>query len=268
MIVDEVHERSIDSDFLLIILRELLRRRPDLKLVLMSATLNAMLFAEYFRDFATVVIDIPGRTFPVNRMYLEHAIEVCKYTLDPQSDMARAPGSRGRGSGGRGSGGRGSGGRAGDERGSSGRGRGDKRSGRGRGGGNSDHGGGRGKDGSKAAPLICGSGLAGEFAEAWIDGFGGDAGAVHAAVGRQFSSGTIATLMGMQHTAINNELIAHLVCHIACHGCVRCVVVHVGAAPRSAVQCRRYSEITCPPVLTTNRPLCICTSGCLLNNKQ
>ena len=72
-----VHERSIDSDFLLIILRELLHRRPDLKLILMSATLNARLFAEYFSKFSTTVIDIPGRTFPVERMFLEDAIEQC-----------------------------------------------------------------------------------------------------------------------------------------------------------------------------------------------
>ena len=71
VIVDEVHERSIDSDFLLVILKELLVRRPDLKLILMSATLNARVFEEYFAKFDTVVIDIPGRTFPVDRLYLE-----------------------------------------------------------------------------------------------------------------------------------------------------------------------------------------------------
>ena len=46
--VDEVHERSVDSDFLIIILRNLLRRRRDLRVVLMSATLNADMFADYF----------------------------------------------------------------------------------------------------------------------------------------------------------------------------------------------------------------------------
>ena len=96
VIVDEVHERSIDSDFLLIILRELLTRRPDIKLVLMSATLNARLFAEYFQKFKTVVIDIPGRTFPVERFYLEDAIQTCRYELKPGSDFARK-GSKGKG---------------------------------------------------------------------------------------------------------------------------------------------------------------------------
>eukprot|EP00808_Paulinella_micropora_P005352 g76163.t1 len=48
VVVDEVHERDKLTDFLLIILRDLLPRRPELKLILMSATLNAELFAHYF----------------------------------------------------------------------------------------------------------------------------------------------------------------------------------------------------------------------------
>ena len=46
--VDEVHERDLNTDFLIIILRDLLARRKDLKLVLMSATLNAESFSKYF----------------------------------------------------------------------------------------------------------------------------------------------------------------------------------------------------------------------------
>ena len=56
VIVDEVHERSIDSDFLLIVLRELLRKRPGLKLILMSATLNAKLFSDYFQGAKVVFV--------------------------------------------------------------------------------------------------------------------------------------------------------------------------------------------------------------------
>jgi hypothetical protein len=44
----QVHERNVDSDFLLIILRDLLQRKPSLRVVLMSATMNADLFADYF----------------------------------------------------------------------------------------------------------------------------------------------------------------------------------------------------------------------------
>ena len=43
-----MHERDINTDFLLIILKKLLVQRPDLKIILMSATLNANMFSEYF----------------------------------------------------------------------------------------------------------------------------------------------------------------------------------------------------------------------------
>ena len=50
VIVDEVHERHIHGDFLLGVLRSLIERRPDLKLVLMSATINIQLFSTYFNQ--------------------------------------------------------------------------------------------------------------------------------------------------------------------------------------------------------------------------
>jgi HrpA-like RNA helicase len=71
--VDEIHERDLNTDFLLINLRRLLRTRKDLKCVLMSATLNAELFAEYFDKCP--VMEIPGRAFPVKTYFLEDAIE-------------------------------------------------------------------------------------------------------------------------------------------------------------------------------------------------
>lgn len=48
VLVDEVHERDLHTDFLLIILKDLLIKRPHLKLVLMSATLQTKLFSQYF----------------------------------------------------------------------------------------------------------------------------------------------------------------------------------------------------------------------------
>jgi ATP-dependent RNA helicase DHX36 len=50
LLVDEIHERGMNEDFLIIILRDLLPRRPDLRLVLMSATINAELFSKYFGE--------------------------------------------------------------------------------------------------------------------------------------------------------------------------------------------------------------------------
>lgn len=58
VIVDEVHERSEESDFLLLILRDLIKVRKDLTVVLMSATLNAELFSDYFDNVP--VLEIPG----------------------------------------------------------------------------------------------------------------------------------------------------------------------------------------------------------------
>lgn len=57
LLVDEIHERGLNEDFLIIILRDLLPRRPDLRLVLMSATINAELISKYFGD--APVIHIP-----------------------------------------------------------------------------------------------------------------------------------------------------------------------------------------------------------------
>lgn len=77
--VDEIHERGMNEDFLLIILRDLLPRRPDMRLILMSATINADLFSKYFRNAPT--IHIPGLTFPVSEFYLEDVLEKTRYEI-------------------------------------------------------------------------------------------------------------------------------------------------------------------------------------------
>ncbi|GAA5993713.1 hypothetical protein JCM10908_001342 [Rhodotorula pacifica] len=84
IIIDEVHERSIDSDFLLIILREILEVRKDLKVILMSATVDAEKIADYMGGCP--VVRVPGRTFPVTPYFLEDVVELTKYRLDAHSD--------------------------------------------------------------------------------------------------------------------------------------------------------------------------------------
>jgi ATP-dependent helicase HrpA len=71
IIVDEAHERSLNIDFLLGYLRELLPRRPDLKVIVTSATLDADRFARHFgiRDRPAPVIEVSGRTYPVELRY-------------------------------------------------------------------------------------------------------------------------------------------------------------------------------------------------------
>lgn len=71
--LDEVHERSIDSDFLLIVLRKLMNHRKDLKVILMSATVNALKFSSYLSQ--APILYVPGRTFPVKTKYLEDVVE-------------------------------------------------------------------------------------------------------------------------------------------------------------------------------------------------
>ena len=83
LILDEVHERTIDSDFLLLVLRKLMIRRPALKVILMSATVNGEQFSRYLGG--ALVMNVPGRTFPVETKYLEDAIEVTKYSSDQSS---------------------------------------------------------------------------------------------------------------------------------------------------------------------------------------
>lgn len=68
VILDEVHERHIQSDFVLGLLKCLLYKRKDLKVVLMSATINTDLFYNYF-DLQAKIIEIPGRLFPVRTIY-------------------------------------------------------------------------------------------------------------------------------------------------------------------------------------------------------
>ena len=80
VVIDEVHERGIDSDFLLIILKAALASNPTLRVVLMSATVDAERFAGYFGGpKATSTLMIPGRTFPIDDFFLEDAIERSGY---------------------------------------------------------------------------------------------------------------------------------------------------------------------------------------------
>ena len=71
LIIDEAHERSLNIDFLLGYLRQLLPRRPDLKVIITSATIDAQRFADYFASAKgpAPVIMVSGRMFPVEQRY-------------------------------------------------------------------------------------------------------------------------------------------------------------------------------------------------------
>ncbi|KAM3834604.1 ATP-dependent DNA/RNA helicase DHX36 isoform 2-T2 [Vipera latastei] len=77
VILDEVHERNLQSDVLMAIIKDLLNVRLDLKVILMSATLNAEKFSDYFDGCP--MIHIPGLAYPVKEYLLEDVIEKLRY---------------------------------------------------------------------------------------------------------------------------------------------------------------------------------------------
>lgn len=78
IVIDEAHERTLSTDVLMGLLKEVLGRRKDLKIVVMSATLDAVKFQQYFND--APLMKVPGRTHPVEIFY----------TPEPEKDYIEA----------------------------------------------------------------------------------------------------------------------------------------------------------------------------------
>lgn len=95
IVLDEVHERTLESDFLLYTLKNLLRTRNDLRVILMSATANARLFCEYFAGaHPAPSLVVPGKTFPVTESFLEDIVENTGFSLGKKiasQSLAPAP---------------------------------------------------------------------------------------------------------------------------------------------------------------------------------
>ncbi len=84
LILDEAHERSLNIDFLLGYLRELLPRRPDLKVMVTSATIEPQRFAEHFGG--APIIEVSGRTYPVEVRYRPLEVAVSRGDDDDPDD--------------------------------------------------------------------------------------------------------------------------------------------------------------------------------------
>lgn len=80
LIIDEAHERSLNIDFLLGYLKQILPKRPDLKVIITSATIDLERFSKHFND--APIIEVSGRTYPVEVLY--------RPLMDEQEDMYEA----------------------------------------------------------------------------------------------------------------------------------------------------------------------------------
>ena len=95
IIIDEAHERSLNIDFLLGYLKQLLPRRPDLKVIITSATIDAERFSQHFNG--APVLEVSGRTYPVEILYRPLAskdeddaeVELTDAIVDAADELAR-----------------------------------------------------------------------------------------------------------------------------------------------------------------------------------
>lgn len=80
VIIDEAHERKVQIDFLLYLLRDVVEKRPEFKLVIMSATINDDIFRKYFKKSSMALLNISGKSnYPIESIFLKNKISSSEY---------------------------------------------------------------------------------------------------------------------------------------------------------------------------------------------
>jgi len=83
VIIDEIHERDVNTDFVMVVIRDMVHTYPDLRVILMSATIDTTLFSNYFNGCP--IVEVPGRAHPVEEYYLEDCIQITNFMPPPDS---------------------------------------------------------------------------------------------------------------------------------------------------------------------------------------
>eukprot|EP00978_Attheya_sp_CCMP212_P000283 scaffold524_cov55-Attheya_sp.AAC.1 len=90
IVIDEVHERDVSTDFLLLLLKMVLHANPNVRLILMSATVSADQWVRYFASHKPQLVQIAGRTFPVQTNWLEDCQAFCGKTISSWNNNPRS----------------------------------------------------------------------------------------------------------------------------------------------------------------------------------
>ncbi|VDL97470.1 unnamed protein product [Schistocephalus solidus] len=87
IVIDEIHERDVNTDFMLILIRDMIQANRDLRVVLMSATIDTTTFTDYFGDCA--LVELEGRTHPVTYYFLEDCVNMINYVPPPMDERKK-----------------------------------------------------------------------------------------------------------------------------------------------------------------------------------
>ena len=89
IVLDEVHERDLNTDFALTLLRPVLAANKRISIILMSATASSEVFVNYFKSecITPIVISIPGRTFPVESIWLQDCEKIISSQMKGRMDL-------------------------------------------------------------------------------------------------------------------------------------------------------------------------------------